>query len=720
VSFAYPDLHNPRMPGSSTAPVSAGAAGLTRSLTEELAPLWPAGAGLALALAGSWPHLGAPDAAWRSYAILGAATAALFASAWLWPDARFVALSWLRPAISAIALAGAAVFVLLHPEPVVLAGVALQLLAVQRLALRNGLPLSPARLVALFLVGLAGWAAGASLIWWSPLTTWVVGSPYSVAIAILALYLVAVEFWRADRASPTLKRVLGYVGAPAVLALFAIASLQTGPLFDGDSFHHWGFYAGTAELIRQGGWLLWDVPSQYGFLDELLIARLPLSIWESLYLLNALFNFALACLVFCAFRRRDGGLFNLLLATGLVLALVFIRPAVAASGLGPEVYPSTGGLRFLWLVAVMWMVFLSARREPEGRRSLLVAGTVVWLIGFLWSSESAIYCSVVWLPAYVLFTVTTTPRDALRRLAWLALPAAALVGAGLIVVAWYEIGLGHLPDAAGFIEYGLRYQAGVAAPLPVPGAVWVLFIGLSITVIAALQALRSGSGDRATAIAQMALAASVWAAGSYLMSREHPNNVWNVAGVLGVALALTFRLGGWNTGFARGIDLPLRFAGAPLLVFLLIGGAGYQFGVANALELPVRDLAHVESRLPSADPSLRSLLLEAGVRPDDPIVYLSPGIVSTLLPATDGLAGGPAWLPAMPLGELDILPPERRLVYIDRFLQDPAVPHSGWLVAPAASNAEVDGLRQVIERTHTLRVTYRNASWEIDWYQLIS
>lgn len=696
-----------------------GPGSLAHPLAAELVPLWPAGAGLTLALAGSWPHLGAPDVAWRSYAILGGATAGCFASAWLWPDARFVALPRLKLAVSAIPLAAAALFVLLHPEPVVVAGAALQLLAVQRLALRNGQPLSRARLVALFLVGLAGWAAGASLIWWWPLTPWVLGSPYSVAIAILAFYLVAVEFWRPDRASPTLRRILGYVATPVVLTLFAIASLQTGPLFDGDSFHHWGFYAGTAELVRQGGWLLWDVPSQYGFLDELVIARLPLSIWESLYLLNALFNFALACLVFCSFRRRDGGLFNLLLAAGLVLALVFLRTAVAPSGLGPEIYPSTGGLRFLWLVALMWMVFLTARREAGRRRPLLVAGTVLWLVGFLWSSESAIYCSVVWLPAYFLFTLTAAPRERLRLVAWLALPAAAFAAAGLIVVAWYAVGLGHLPDAAGFVEFGLQYQAGVGAPLPVPGAVWVLFVSLSITVIAALQALSGGGRDRATAIAQMALAASVWAAGSYLVSREHPNNVWNVAGVFGVALALTFRLGVWNAGFGRGIDLPLRFAAAPLLVFLVIGGAGNQFGMANALALPVRDVANVESRLPAADPSLLALLVEAGVRPNDPIVYLSTGEVSTLVPATNGLAGGRAWLPAAPLGELDILPPARRVVYINRFLQDPAEPHSGWLVAPAGPDAEVDWLRQVIEHTHEVRVTDSNANWRIDWYEMI-
>jgi hypothetical protein len=294
-----------------------------------------------------------------------------------------------------------------------------------------------------------------------------------------------------------------------------------------------------------------------------------------------------------------------------------------------------------------------------------------------------------------------------------------LVAACLAVAAWYAIALGHLPDLFGFVEYGLVYSGGGAvAPLPVTGAVWALFIAMSVTVIAALRALRGAAQDRATAIAQMALAGSVWAAGSYLMSREHPMNVWNVAPVFGIALALTFRLGTWDSRFATGIELPLRFAVAPLFVLLLIGGVGYQFGAAAALALPLRDTTHVESRLPAADPSLLSLLAEAGVRPRDPIVYLSTGY-STVLPSTNGLAGGPAWLPAMPLGELDILPPERRLVYIGRFLQDPAVPHGGWLLAQAGPNVEVDWLRQVIERTHKVRSSYSNTSWRIDWYEPI-
>ena len=696
-------------------PARARAGDLTRSLADELVPLWPAGAGLALVLAGSWPQLGAPETAWRSYAILGAATVAVFASAWLWPNARLLDSVWLRFAVSAIALAGVALFVLLHFEPLVLAGAALQLIAVQRLARRNSQVLSPARLLMLFLVGLAGWGAGAALIWWSPVTSWALGSIYSVAVTILAIYLVVVEFWRPDQVAPRLRRTLGYIGTPAVFAIFAVASFQTQPLFDVYSFHHWGFYAGTAELVRQGGWLLWDVPSQYGFLGELLLARLPLPIWESLYVLNALFNLALASLVYFAFRRRDGGLFNLLLAFGLVLALMFIRPT--PESIGPVSYPNVGGLRFLWMVALMWMVFLIAKREAGSRLPLLVAGSALWTVGFLWSSESAIYCSVVWLPAYFLFSVTAAPRNWLRVLAWLAIPAAMLAAAWLVVLVWYAIALGHLPDLFGFVEYGLLYRAGgVVALLLVPGAVWALLIAMLITVIAALRALRSAEPDRATAIAQMTLAASVWAAGSYLMAREHPMNVWNVAPVFGIALALTFRLGIWDSGFARGIHLPLRFAVAPLLIMFLIGGVGYQWGAASALALPLRDTTHVESRLPIAEPSLLSLLREAGVRPQDPIVFLSTDF-STMLPSTNGLADGPAWLPAMPLGELDILPRERRVVYIDRFLQNRAVPHGGWLLEKAEPDAEVDWLRQSIERTHRVRATFSNASWRIDWYE---
>jgi len=58
----------------------------------------------------------------------------------------------------------------------------------------------------------------------------------------------------------------------------------------GEEFaHHWSFYTGPAELVRAGGWLLHDVPSQYGFLNIALLAALPgANSFQNLYFITAL------------------------------------------------------------------------------------------------------------------------------------------------------------------------------------------------------------------------------------------------------------------------------------------------------------------------------------------------------------------------------------------------------------------------------------------------
>jgi hypothetical protein len=76
-----------------------------------------------------------------------------------------------------------------------------------------------------------------------------------------------------------------------------------------DAYVHWTFFVGPAEDVRQGGSLLWDVPSWYGFLDILLLASLPTdSCWQSMYLMNSSSLFISAVVVYSvlrALRRAD-------------------------------------------------------------------------------------------------------------------------------------------------------------------------------------------------------------------------------------------------------------------------------------------------------------------------------------------------------------------------------------------------------------------------------
>ena len=72
------------------------------------------------------------------------------------------------------------------------------------------------------------------------------------------------------------------------ILLFGALAANPLPLTAIGAFAHWGCFVGPAELVRSGGWLLWDCYAQYGFLSTLAIAFFPVtSTWQALYLLNA-------------------------------------------------------------------------------------------------------------------------------------------------------------------------------------------------------------------------------------------------------------------------------------------------------------------------------------------------------------------------------------------------------------------------------------------------
>ena len=59
----------------------------------------------------------------------------------------------------------------------------------------------------------------------------------------------------------------------------------------GGAMAHWQLYVGPVEMLGQGGYLLWDIPSQYGFLSILSSYLIPLtSAWHKVYILNIIFT----------------------------------------------------------------------------------------------------------------------------------------------------------------------------------------------------------------------------------------------------------------------------------------------------------------------------------------------------------------------------------------------------------------------------------------------
>jgi hypothetical protein len=710
-----------------------------RALRDDLEPLWVGGLALAQVYLGSrLLPLRGEAYEWAQYLALGVAVplALLAASRAPCPPAAGTALK----VGLALACLAAGLGLLPHGGG---ARSLLLLLAAGQLAVfvaalaygdRATWPPRPSALLVGGAVLALGWGVALRWAWWAPSLAWLTASPYAVAATAAALLLTAVALAPARPGPPRRWAWLSHVPALGVLLLASLdlplRSIEQGgsrlPFLDRNIHYHWSVLAGPAALVRQGGWPLWDVPCQYGYLSTLAIATLPAEdVWQSLYTLNAGLLFLSAAVVYGLLRACRPGAVGYAFALLLSLAAVFGVPGWPAQLLGPFGFPMVAAFRFLWcyaLLAVLAWDHRRAERVPAGRAPLW-AGCVCWLLGTLWSGESAAYCLTVWLPALALLALRRAlwlfpgPAAWRRRAgvlaAWLAVPPLLLAGAAAVVGAVYAVGLGHLPDWSALFEYCAAASGGFSAmPMAVGGPVWGLLLVFCALATAAAYCLR-GPGPLRDLPLLTGAAAALWAAGSYFVSRSHGANATHLSPVAVAAAAAALQVLA-RRGAAAPWATCVRLSLLPLLSALL----ALSFAQPSFLRERLRDAAQgprrVGPHLGPVDPALSELLAAAGAGAESPLVVLGPQ--GTLCRAGQATAVPRSWVPATPAGVLAPLGPERREVYFARFVERRR--WSGWLAVPAGGpTADCAWVPELIARTHAAGRTLRNAAWRLTWYE---
>jgi hypothetical protein len=620
---------------------------------------------------------------------------------------------------------------------------------------RRGLAGARAHLPAILslpLVAVASWAMAVRFVWWTPFVDWICGSVYTFVVFAASLVLVTLNVC-GPRGGVGLRRGRTAAMALDLLALLVIAAAsvrvdvfrQSIPLppypdqrytaddrswavfINEGAYHHWAPLIGPAELVRQGGWLLWDVPSQYGFLNTLLVAWLPVrSIWQSFYLVNAALVFLSAVALYGLLRSTLAGPASRVLALALTLSAVFLVAGLPNFGISLLRTPGVGAYRFFWCYAQLGMLVLAFhadRRGPVPRR-VLVGGCLAWLLGVLWSAESGAFSVAIWLPAFVLLAarrvqalsgLVTTGAWA-RLAAWLSLPGLLLAATVGGVSAYYALALGHLPDWRSYSEYCLGTKT-FQLPINPQGAVQTLLLAFWALLGVAAAHLGRRGGLAGLALISGAWA-TLWAPTSYFIGRSHDVNATNLSPLLLAAAAAALHLLG-RTGRT---GAPLRAGLVPILTVLLTAGFGSRALLLDDLATLGRGyVCDLESRVKVMDRALSRLLDSAGVRRDDPIALAN----FERLPARPYGPSGQrrqatyrTWLPTAPFTLLAPLPVERQKVYVARFTARARM--GGWLIRYKLDKledrsyfAEVLG---GLERTHVPTESYEDARWRLTRY----
>jgi hypothetical protein len=568
-------------------------------------------------------------------------------------------------------------------------------------------------LAVLGVVALIAWMTAGGLVYWTGATGWFLGSPWrflAMAVAV-AVSITGLPRFGESIESKAAPGVAFRIATVVLLLALIVFSFRTNPVVE---FYHWGFWTGPIEQLRQGGWLLHDTPSQYGFLSILIPAIMPGSAWISFWYYQAAIYAVVGVIMFVIFRRLRGGVGNLALAFLVVATTLFFRPRTESLILPAQMTPSGGPVRFLWCFVLLgWLLLVF--RDHAGHKERTVhtigagfplVGHLIWICSIAWSFEAAIYSSAIWFSAFTVYLVQRR-TNIIRSL---LVPAAMLAGLYGFVWVAYRVGLGAPPNLAGYSEFGLLYSRGFGAlPVAAHGPVWYLILVFMIASTAVVQFLVEDWRDFRLVVAA-GVWGGVWSLSSYFVSRSHPVNLLSLAPVLLFAVAVLMIVirhsprRAWH-GYVRAATVPV-FA-IPIAMTLGHPGLGAD------LRTPQLAPSRFNDQLPLMDAGLESLLRDTGAKPDDPVVRIVDGRL--LLEAWRGpdstkVMSNRSWLPK-PFEIISSLPAPRRQEYIDRSARTGT---GGWMVHHATDTiANFKDRVSEIERAYRIGNPVTSGAWTV-------
>ena len=502
----------------------------------------------------------------------------------------------------------------------------------------------------------------------------------------------------------------------AMLGVLAVAVIRTTDLAGNIvADHHWSVYVGPAEMVREGRALLGQVPSQYGFLSILVLAGLPASscfgalYWmqvTTLWLSGAVIYFVLRTWLAAWWWQIGAGL----VAT---ICVAFLCGDLSQLS-GPMVYPNVGAVRFIWVHLVLGYLFwwqLTAAPQASTRRMLWI-GSVFWLLGVLWSVESALYVTATWLPAASLLAMPAGDHKLsvggrLRALGAgiglsLGIVALYLAGAMALVATGYELIYHQAPQWTCYLEYARAFTGGsesLTFPIDPWGAGWALLL-LHSALLAALVSVIRG---RHLALIWAAWGA-FWSVSTYYIARSHANNISNLGPVLLLVIGLLVHVA--KVGEPRGLLRPWAWIVVATWLGAMLWLVATNSSAVQRQLVEYQVTPRVDRLLPD-QAEVRQLLSQCQRTQPDPFSVI--GINNFACVPLELTTAHPNWLPLRSLPLYGPLSLERRAYYLDAY-HGRTLP--GWLLAPLRLEEDLSWLFNYIDARYTVTSYLRNDGWQ--------
>jgi hypothetical protein len=322
-------------------------------------------------------------------------------------------------------------------------------------------------------------------------------------------------------------------------------SFRSDQLFQvNGSEYHWSYFVDVIKTVQDGGILLWDTPSQYGFLNILLASFFDNNAWQALYLFQATLLFIVSIavfgLIYSLYRMKSYGLILAMLGS---LLFHFADPNL----IGPQPYPSSSVVRFapslILLIYLVCVQIFSSNAITNFLGKLVLS--FLFIVGSIWSAESFIYCITILL-GYLTsnficdkknFSLQISLQKALKDLLFY-LASLVIVISALIFIYKYRYGVDVSLEL--FFMYGRYYSAGFGSlPLKIHGALWSILIPIILIIVTLYQRLLSEKYDKYFVILST-IASALFAWLSYYIGRSVPDNIIAMSPMIVLCLLISY------------------------------------------------------------------------------------------------------------------------------------------------------------------------------------
>ncbi|MBI3534402.1 MAG: hypothetical protein HY072_02805 [Deltaproteobacteria bacterium] len=162
--------------------------------------------------------------------------------------------------------------------------------------------------------------------------------------------------------------------------------------------------------------------------------QIGINSFRNLYFLISIFSLCATGLYLFLWIRIFRSTLIRFLGILVIVAFLHFIPGWVEDLVGPMPYPSVGPFRFLFaqilLVIILFAEMTFERTQHVGLFKFFILGNIVWLLGSMWSAESAVYCGVTWLPAYTVLVLKSKKlRSRYYTIVWLLCPMILLMSA---------------------------------------------------------------------------------------------------------------------------------------------------------------------------------------------------------------------------------------------------------------------------------------------------